>query len=240
MLSVPGGTIWGPSALKLWRPDAPLPASSSILIAKPGHHRNQYRIQVRDIRVDPSQRGAVRGIALQSAVAAFVDSLAALPDESAANALFGWASARELVTPDSFAEVVETRAGARNVRRLRAFVRVLRAGAGSAAEFELHLLMTRHSITGWEANAQLKLPDGTLVRVDLLFRSQRLAIEVDGWGAHGSKTAFQKDRARQNALIGAGYRVLRFTWDDIMERGQYCVDQIINALASGPEPAKRR
>ncbi|MDR0592427.1 MAG: endonuclease domain-containing protein, partial [Bifidobacteriaceae bacterium] len=58
--------------------------------------------------------------------------------------------------------------------------------------------------------------------------------EVDGWAAHGSRPAFQRDRIRQNALINAGYRILRFTWDDIANREQFCVDQIISALDLAP------
>ena len=57
---------------------------------------------------------------------------------------------------------------------------------------------------------------------------------MDGWSAHGSKAAFQTDRARQNRLIGAGYRVLRFTWEDVNRREDYLVQQIIRALAQTP------
>jgi len=47
--------------------------------------------------------------------------------------------------------------------------------------------------------------------IDLAYPRQRIAIEVDGFGPHGTRTAFDEDRERQNALVLAGMRVLRFT-----------------------------
>ncbi|MGH9269189.1 MAG: endonuclease domain-containing protein, partial [Acidimicrobiales bacterium] len=55
-------------------------------------------------------------------------------------------------------------------------------------------------------------------RVDFAYPEVRLAIEVDGWEAHASPEALQGDLSRQNALVGAGWTVLRFTWHDIVRR----------------------
>jgi hypothetical protein len=48
-------------------------------------------------------------------------------------------------------------------------------------------------------------------RIDLAYPALKLAIEVDGWGAHRTRMAFDYDRARENDLVVAGWRVLRFT-----------------------------
>ncbi|MGQ0804054.1 MAG: type IV toxin-antitoxin system AbiEi family antitoxin domain-containing protein [Actinomycetota bacterium] len=48
-------------------------------------------------------------------------------------------------------------------------------------------------------------------RIDLAYPELKLAIEVDGWVAHGTRTAFDRDRARQNDLVAAGWRPIRFT-----------------------------
>ena len=48
-------------------------------------------------------------------------------------------------------------------------------------------------------------------RIDLAYPVARLAIELDGWEFHSSRTAFDDDRARANALVTAGWTVLRFT-----------------------------
>jgi very-short-patch-repair endonuclease len=55
--------------------------------------------------------------------------------------------------------------------------------------------------------------------VDFLWRSHSLVVEVDGWQAHGSRWSFETDRARDLALTAAGYRVVRFTYRQVIERG---------------------
>jgi REase_MTES_1575/Transcriptional regulator, AbiEi antitoxin len=48
-------------------------------------------------------------------------------------------------------------------------------------------------------------------RIDLAYPELRIAIEIDGWEYHRTRTAFDKDRARANDLVVAGWHVLRFT-----------------------------
>ena len=43
-------------------------------------------------------------------------------------------------------------------------------------------------------------------------RDQRLIVELDGRGAHGTRAAFERDRARDRTLTAAGWRVVRVTW----------------------------
>jgi len=51
-----------------------------------------------------------------------------------------------------------------------------------------------------------------LCRIDLAYPEPiRLAIEVDGFGPHNTRHAFDHDRARANDLVLAGWTVLRFT-----------------------------
>lgn len=52
---------------------------------------------------------------------------------------------------------------------------------------------------------------GRQFRIDLAYPSARLAIELDGWAFHNSRTAFDDDRARANLLVSVGWTVLRFT-----------------------------
>lgn len=48
-------------------------------------------------------------------------------------------------------------------------------------------------------------------RIDLAYTDVKLAIEIDGWEFHRSRTAFDHDRARANDLVIAGWHLLRFT-----------------------------
>jgi len=68
-------------------------------------------------------------------------------------------------------------------------------------------------------------------RVDFLWPIARLVVETDGWEAHGTRNAFQRDRSASNALQLAGYTVLRFTHADLMRRPARVAREIRTALA---------
>ncbi len=57
---------------------------------------------------------------------------------------------------------------------------------------------------------------GVHVRVDLGDRSQRLALEADGFEHHGTRGGFSKDRRRATLLGVHGWTYLPFTWVDVM------------------------
>jgi very-short-patch-repair endonuclease len=63
------------------------------------------------------------------------------------------------------------------------------------------------------------------IRVDFLI-GQRLVVEVDGREFHGGIEAFERDRSRDARLGVRGYRVLRFTYRQVVERP----DEVIAAL----------
>ncbi|HEU4974659.1 MAG TPA: type IV toxin-antitoxin system AbiEi family antitoxin domain-containing protein [Baekduia sp.] len=48
-------------------------------------------------------------------------------------------------------------------------------------------------------------------RRDFTWHAERLVVETDGWAYHRGRRAFERDRARDQELVAAGYRVLRFT-----------------------------
>lgn len=48
-------------------------------------------------------------------------------------------------------------------------------------------------------------------RIDLAYPVLRLAIELDGWEFHSSRSAFDDDRVRANLLVAHGWTVVRFT-----------------------------
>jgi hypothetical protein len=59
---------------------------------------------------------------------------------------------------------------------------------------------------------EVRSPDGRLIaEVDLAYPELKVAIELDG-GDHHRRDVFERDRPRQNALVLAGWTVLRFTW----------------------------
>lgn len=66
---------------------------------------------------------------------------------------------------------------------------------------------------------QFGIWDGTRWRrFDLAWPDARLAVEVDGWETHGTADAFQDDRTRDANMLRQGWRTLRFTWKDVVDR----------------------
>ena len=66
--------------------------------------------------------------------------------------------------------------------------------------------------------------------VDLLWRRERLIVEVDGYAYHSTRQAFERDRARDAALQAAGYRVVRLTWRQIAYEPLAVVVQLTRLL----------
>lgn len=63
-----------------------------------------------------------------------------------------------------------------------------------------------------------------------------LVVECDGFAYHSGRREYREDRRRDRALAALGYRVLRFTWDDIMA-DPACVVRAVRAalVASVPQ-----
>lgn len=52
--------------------------------------------------------------------------------------------------------------------------------------------------------------------VDFHWPDERLVVEIDGFAYHGSRRAFERDRARDADLSRAGFRVVRVTWNQLL------------------------
>jgi very-short-patch-repair endonuclease len=70
------------------------------------------------------------------------------------------------------------------------------------------------------------------MRVDFLLGT-RLVIEVDGRAFHADDTSFERDRARDAALSVLGYRVLRFSYAQVVHRWSDVEAAIRAALRRG-------
>jgi very-short-patch-repair endonuclease len=66
--------------------------------------------------------------------------------------------------------------------------------------------------------------------VDVLWPEQKLIVEFDGWGAHGHRLAFEKDRKRDQILLAAGYRVIRVTDRQLLDEPLAVIARIAQAL----------
>ena len=66
--------------------------------------------------------------------------------------------------------------------------------------------------------------------VDIAFPRRRVAVEIDGWAWHMDVDRFRADRHKGNALVRAGWGLLRFTWHDLTNRPDYVIAEVRAAL----------
>lgn len=83
-----------------------------------------------------------------------------------------------------------------------------------------------------EAQAEIEIADRRYL-VDYLFRGSQLdvAVELDGFTFHSSRSAFTYDRFRQNDLSAAGLVVVRFSYDAVRLETERCVAQLTAIFA---------
>lgn len=69
-------------------------------------------------------------------------------------------------------------------------------------------------------------------RPDFVWRPQRLIVETDGWQAHGTRAAFERDRVRDASLTASGWRVVRITWRRLRNEPAAVAAQLARLLAA--------
>lgn len=76
--------------------------------------------------------------------------------------------------------------------------------------------------------------------VDFLWRSRRLIVETDSHKHHGTRTAFERDRARDAHLMVLGYRVVRFTHRQLTHKRTVIKTTLIALVDAVQEPLRPR
>jgi len=72
---------------------------------------------------------------------------------------------------------------------------------------------------------------GRTARVDLGHRQTRIALEAEGYEFHGSPAKFAEDCRRYDDLVGAGWLVLRFTYQQVLGDPDWVIATVRSALA---------
>ncbi len=120
--------------------------------------------------------------------------------------------------------------GARGVATFRAALDHVEPAAESPMETRLRMLLVLAGLPRPEAQPVIRDRWRRLIgRLDLYYREAQLALEYDG-GVHREKLA--EDNRRQNRLLDAGVRVLRFTAADIYNTPDVVISQVRVALSA--------
>jgi hypothetical protein len=128
----------------------------------------------------------------------------------------------------------------KGIGRLRRVLYLAEPAAESPMESRLRLILAQAGLPRPQAQVSLHDERGRFLgRPDLYYPAQRLGLEYDG-AAHRDNLV--QDNRRQNRLLGAGYRLLRFTAADIRCSPGAVVQQVRDALngrSAGESPLFR-
>lgn len=141
---------------------------------------------------------------------------------------------QEVLDPGAVIELARSRDRWPGTAKLRATMALADGRAESPMETRLRLLLYEGGLAAPQPQYQIRDHRGHLVaRVDLAWPAARLAVEYEG-DHHRERDQFRQDVARVNALHRHGWKVLRFSADDVLRFPQDTV------LAVAAELAKRR
>lgn len=223
-----GGSIWGTPGYRSPAPEVSKPRGQS--------QRREYGRVHGSLWLPPRHRTIRFGIPVTTPARTVFDLAGIQRKEATERVLDHMLHTRLCAAEDVHAVFF---ALARRGRRGTVVMRDLLAGLGEgyvppASELERRARKLIHE-AGLPTPAFEVEVGGTdwIGRVDCLWRSERVVVELDGRRYHGGMLARAADRRRDNALAAAGWRVLRITWDDLVERPGDVVCWLRRALAQG-------
>ncbi len=185
-------------------------------------------VAVRRSAVDTGETVMRRGQPATSTVRTIADLGRRLP-------LFEAVAALDMALHRGLLELVDLRswAGAhpryRGVARLRRAIELAEPATESVMETRLRLVLVLACLPTPLAQISLYDEDGHFVgRPDFYYPRHRLALEYDGSGHRENLTG---DNQRQNRIVDAGYRLLRFTASDVLSAPDSVVALVRRALS---------
>lgn len=179
----------------------------------------------------PNELTTTRGIPVTTPARTLLD-LATVVGPQALERAINEAEVLRLTSPHSLDDLVNRHRGRPGIP---AMSRILNAGSVGATitrnemEDRFFALLDEAGLPRPEVNAQLQIA-GTWIEPDFMWPSSRLIVELDGYETHGTRAAFERDRARDRALQVAGCRVCRVTWRQLHERPAAVVSELSDLL----------
>jgi very-short-patch-repair endonuclease len=224
-----GAAVSGRNAAAIWQM-LPPPARDSDpveVIAAGSRPLSRAGIRVRLTRSLLPEEVTVRdGIPMTSPARTLFDVAVVVSDRELERAV-AETFALQLARRSQILALLDHHAGRRGERRLRELLREDSqiALCRSEAEERFLKLIRKADLGRAEANARI-----AGYEVDFLWRAERLVVEIDGRAYHTANRKFEADRRRDAALVAAGLRVIRVTWNQIMNEPEALIVLLAQAL----------
>ncbi|MDP9182059.1 MAG: endonuclease domain-containing protein [Actinomycetota bacterium] len=189
--------------------------SEHVTVPRNRHGRGLPGWALHRAHVPPEEHVGRQGLRCTDAVRTLSDLARALSHRAALCAVDS-ALREHVVTPSDLRPLL--RALGRGARRVRAVVEECDPQSGSVLETLLRLALAEAGLPAPRTQYRVLDRGHEVARVDFCWPSQRLIVEADGFAFHSSRDDYRRDRERMNELERLGWRVLRFTWEDVTGR----------------------
>jgi very-short-patch-repair endonuclease len=209
----PGAKLGGRSAASRWEMLPEWQGPVEVIVPRRTGRVQRPGIRFHTVRsLDPRDVTTRHGIPITTPAKTLIDLNAVVPERLLERA-YEQAQIRRLLPPGAIEDGLE-RVRGRNTRALRRLVAVERRAATvtrSELEERFLALVRRGGLPEPQVNARV-----AGYEVDFLWSGSKRVIEVDGFAYHSTRQATSRDRRKDDDLEAAGYRVTRFTADQIL------------------------
>ncbi|MEA2023131.1 MAG: DUF559 domain-containing protein [Actinomycetota bacterium] len=197
-------------------------------------HRPDFRLH-ESLDLLDSDIVTISGIPTTTATRTIVD-LGAVAPQRVERALEAGVAANSVTLSGVERFVVRVaRRGRRGVGVIRPLLEARRQWDGATAsdlEDLYRAVLDRWAVPIGIAQHEVHNPSGTFVsRPDFAYPESHLAVELDSEGFHMDRLTFRYDRRKQNQLELLGWRVLRYTWWDLVNRPREVAAEVQAALS---------
>jgi predicted transcriptional regulator of viral defense system len=222
---------WGLLSYDAPQPHVTAPASKA---GAPGIRLHRTR------SLDARDTTTHRGMPITTLARTLLDLAATAPRNHLEHAI-GQALRNQLYDHRAILDVLERHRGRRGAKALRNATSEDPAFTRSELERRFRALCRRAGLPRPLSNVEVADADLHPHEVDFYFPAYGLIVETDGWRDHGTRIAFERDRAKDAALVAAGHIVLRFTKRQIFEDPDTVAARVkagcSRAFAWAPAPA---
>lgn len=191
-----------------------------VHVTSSGRGRSRDGIALHRSHVPPCDTGGRDGILCTGAARTIFD-LAAIAEPEVLEPILIAADSERILNRRRLQELVDGSPGRRGIRTLRSLLSADPVRVRSPVETEM-LLACR--LAGLPEPIVNGIVEG--LEVDLHWPEPRLVVEVDGWRFHGGRERANADRERDQRLALAGWRVVRFTRDQLRSDPSECARRV--------------
>jgi very-short-patch-repair endonuclease len=220
LASGPDAVLSHYSAAALWRLR---PTSrTTIDVTVPHATRSSKRIRRHVSQVPPDEVTSKDGIPVTTVPRTILD-LAAIEPHHEVKRLLREMEFKELWDRLSLWDLVERYPGRRGIRKVRAALEGLKdepvGEQKNPLEERFAPFCRKHRLPMPRFNVPIQA-GGKNYEADCHWPGTSQIVELDGWQAHGTKSAFREDKARDRRLAAAGYTVTHLTWNQLDDEAE--------------------